>query len=298
MRRTRRLGLAALGIAAVLFAVRDLVGSRAMAPDAHGRSRPAQRRAADSEAGGAHARSGAGLSGRGLDRRPTASAAHASETEPGGAQAERSQDIQPPGVAESDPSVAGEAPIRLAIAPPRTGEASVRVVGIDPRAPRPLRLWRVVGDRLAPTALGRSDPSGLVEFPALMLPGEAVELVAVAAGLTPRNPSPGELLEVPPPALFGPAVSMRATDEDGLRLVLQPRHRGGAVLLADSEGRTVASVPVRDRLDSAGRAIELVFETRRVEERPARVAQQLPDGRLTPWMSLEAALLPSQGDSR
>jgi hypothetical protein len=177
--------------------------------------------------------------------------------------------------------------------------SAVAIHGRDPAAPRAIELWRLVGSRSARVATGRSRSDGTLELPALVLPAGEVLLVASPRGAGPaaaaasapvrasRDPSPPQLL-----------ARDETLDASGagalLSLQVEPAEQGGEIIVA----RTVPSLDAAgvEEVEIARVAVAAGVETARAPldlavaiapgDTELLVAQQLPDGRRSPWRKL------------
>jgi len=173
---------------------------------------------------------------------------------------------------------------------------ALAIHGRDPAAPRAIELWRFVGSRAARVATGHSRSDGTVAFPALVLPAGEVLLVASPRGDGPaaaaasdpvrasRDPSPPQLLardETPDASGAGALLSLR----------VEPAELGGEIVVArrarslDGAGVgeiEIARVAVAESADAARAPLDLVVAIA-PEDAEFLVAQQLADGRRSPW---------------
>ena len=178
--------------------------------------------------------------------------------------------------------------------------SAVAIHGRDPAAPRAIELWRLVGSRSARVATGRSRSDGTLELPALVLPAGEVLLVASPRGAGPaaaaasapvrasRDPSPPQLL-----------ARDETLDASGagalLSLQVEPAEQGGEIIVARTvpsldaaagvEEVEIARVAVAAAVDAARATLDLAVSIAPGDTELV-VAQQLPDGRRSPWRKL------------
>ena len=177
--------------------------------------------------------------------------------------------------------------------------SAVAIHGRDPAAPRAIEVWRLVGSQAARVATGRSRSDGTLELPALVLPAGEVLLVASPRGAGPaaaaasapvrasRDPSPPQLL-----------ARDETVDASGagalLSLQVEPAEQGGAIVVArrvpslDAAGVEeveIARVAVAAGVDAARATFDLAVAIAPGDVE-LLVAQQLPDGRRSPWRKL------------
>jgi hypothetical protein len=234
--------------------------------------------------------------GAGVEERRAATAARAPRATPtatpdaatlrGGATAmPRAEDVG----AQREPRPTAPATRRIALeTPPRALGAALAIAGFDPAGPRALELWRLDGARAARVALGRSAADGALVFPPLLLPADAVELVAAPRGAGPGadEASSAVLVRRDPAA---PRAAL-ALDAGALVLRVEPAEARGEIVvargLADAERPAEEIARLRVAADADRRGAPLAIALPHDAAPAVRVAQRLTDGRLSPWQDV------------
>ena len=193
---------------------------------------------------------------------------------------------------------------------PQTGLGSaVAIRGHDPAAPRAIELWRLVGSRSARVAIGHSRSDGTLELPVLVLPAGEVVLVASPRGAGANAAAASEPVRASrdpsPPRL---ALRDETVDASGatasLSLQVEPAELGGEIVvvrtIAAPDGGAASQVealraPVVAAADGARAPLDLVIALA-PGDTEVRVAQELEDGRRSPWRSLVLDLQPKEND--
>ena len=224
-----------------------------------------------------------------------------SSARPLSASASHSDATRPPATepAEPDRSELATAAAAIELEPLVPGEATAFAFGFDPDAPRPLLLWRRVGDRVAVMARGHSLADGSLDFPELVVPDAGLEVVVTAADDTPDGGSASlpqtlgarPLLRPRARVLRGPTG---ATSELTLRVV--PAEASGVILVAAVGGEIFSRHPLPARPGAAERAFDLYV---RVPDGDSHVwlAHERSDGRRSDWWPV-ALVPPAPGGQR
>ena len=289
MRRSHRLALSAAGALAVLVAAARLASDAQSRADA-GREAAAVTATRDA-VWEATAPAHRGVVAVVRDRGRDAAANTRVETTPArfGAALDRARQSRDAGSAE---------PIVLDDPQPALGSA-VAIHGRDPAAPRAIELWRLVGSRAARVAIGHSRRDGTLALPPLVLPAGEVLLVASPRGAGPNAAAASE----PVHALRDPAAPrLVARDETGnaraatasLSLRVEPAEPGGEIVvertIAALDGGAVSRVealrlPVVAAVDGTRALLDFVVALE-PGDTEVRVAQELDDGRRSPWRNV------------
>jgi hypothetical protein len=285
LRRSHRLALNAVCALAVLVAAGRLATS---ALSRVGAVREAAiedaTRSSAAEATAASQRSAAPRKGDGdIEVAADASAAWSAPIESASGLAQRSRDA---GLAEP-----------IVLDDPQTALGSaVAIHGRDPAAPRAIELWRVVGSRSARVATGRSRDDGTLELPALVLPAGEVLLVA-----SPRSAGPNAAAASQPvrasrdPSAPHLVTRDETVDASGvgalLSLQVEPAEPGGELIVMrtiaaldaqPAQQVEIARAPVGAAADGTRAKLDLVVALE-AGDTEVLVAQQLADGRRSPW---------------
>jgi hypothetical protein len=176
---------------------------------------------------------------------------------------------------------------------------AVAIHGRDPAGPRAIELWRLVGSRTARIAIGHSRGDGTLELPALVLPAGEVVLVASPRGAGPNAAAASEAVRVmrdPSPPRLVAREETRDSSGSGalLSLQLEPAEPGGEIVvvqtIAGLDAQTTqliefARLPVVAAADGARATLDLVV-TLQADDTEVGVAQELADGRRSPWRRL------------
>jgi hypothetical protein len=159
--------------------------------------------------------------------------------------------------------------------------------GRDDLGPRSLVVWRI--DRRGgptPVALGESRSGRSIDLPQLRVPGAGMLVVVAAEGVDPRSTDASRSLFLAPPPLLAPAVArIEGPLDAGPILRVQPRERGGTLVIADAAGNALAHL----ELPSASRATPLVDIPLAPGTEPHSVAQILDDGRRSEWKRIDSS---------
>lgn len=187
--------------------------------------------------------------------------------------------------------------------------SAVAIRGRDPAAPRAIELWRLVGSRAARVATGHSRSDGTLELPALVLPAGEVVLVASPRGAGPHAAAASESVRASrdpsPPRLVARDESV---DPSGagtlLSLQVEPAEPGGEIVvvrtIAVLDTQTVQQVeivrvPVVVATDGARATLDLVVALE-AGETELLVAQELADGRRSPWRKVILDFQPEENE--
>ena len=182
---------------------------------------------------------------------------------------------------------------RIALDPPTPVGVAVEIGGRDPFAPRALELWRIAGERTVLAARGASRADGTLAFAPFVLPTGELALVVAPSGEGAFAPGASE----PVSASRDPASPrVEPLGELGGRLQIRvtPAERGGEILLAappaeGSEPAVLARAALAATPEGPAAPLELWVDPPPAEG-SLRIAQRLPDGRLSPWRELPAPL--------
>jgi hypothetical protein len=169
----------------------------------------------------------------------------------------------------------------------RAPGGGIALGGRDDLGPRSLVVWRI-GRPGGPTpvALGESRSGRSLDLPQLIVPRTGMLVVVAPEGAGPRSPEASRALWLAAPPLLAPAVArIDGSMDAGPILRVQPRERGGALVIADAEGNALARVP----LPSASRAVPLLDVPLAPGSEPHSVAQILDDGRRSDWQRIDSA---------
>ncbi len=198
-------------------------------------------------------------------------------------------------LAQRDADAASPEPIVLEDPQSALGSA-VAIHGRDPGGPRAIELWRLVGSRAARIATGRSRSDGTLELPALVLPAGDVLLVASPRGAGPRSAAASEPVHASRDPHAPRLIAREQTlDASGAGVLLSLRveaaEPGGDLIVA----RTIAAVDVEPArqveiareavvtgADGARATLDLVIAIE-AGDTEVLVAQELSDGRRSPW---------------
>lgn len=186
------------------------------------------------------------------------------------------------------------APIVLDDPQPALGSA-VAIHGRDPAGPRAIELWRISGSRSARVATGHSRDDGTLELPALVLPAGEVTLVASPRGAGPDAAAASQPVRASrdpsPPQLVARDESVDASGAASLSLQLEPAEADGEIVVlrmrdaidpGDAWQVEALRTPVVAGADGA-RALLEVLVPLAPDDTEVRIAQELVDGRRSPW---------------
>jgi len=174
--------------------------------------------------------------------------------------------------------------------------SAVAIHGRDPAAPRAIELWRVVGSRSARVATGRSRGDGTLELPALVLPAGEVVLVAAPRGAGPNAAAASQPVRASrdpsPPHLVARDETVDASGAGALlSLQVEPAEPGGEIVVVQTiaaletqaaQQVEIVRAPVVAAADGARARLDLVIALG-AGDTEMRVAQELADGRRSPW---------------
>ncbi len=203
------------------------------------------------------------------------------------------------GVAAPDPgrpgSSAGAPQLDAIVADP--GALTVRVTGVDPRAPRLLDLWHVREDPVRRMTLGGpveirhavglaargwSDSSGEIHFPPVPVAPGSVRFAAAPEGVHPLAAPASPLQGVTRPAPEPPGFEVLEQGGGEVRLRVSPREPGGRVVVADSalEPHAVEALPAGPGPRPLVFEVDLALGPR---AHSLFLAQERPDGQRSSW---------------
>ncbi len=187
--------------------------------------------------------------------------------------------------------------------------SAVAIHGRDPAAPRAIELWRLVGARAARVATGHSRSDGTLEFPALVLPAGEVLLVASPRGAGANAAAASEAVRASrdpsPPRLVARDETVDSQGANAwLSLRVEPAERGGAIVVARAVAAPLGGVatqvealraPVVAGADGTRASLDLHIALA-PGDTDVRIAQELEDGRRSPWRTVVLDFQPKEND--
>ena len=172
---------------------------------------------------------------------------------------------------------------------------ALAVVGRDAGAPRAIEVWRIVGPRSARVAVGASRADGSLEVPPLVLPAGEVTLVAAPRGEGAASPNASAPVVVSrdPSA---PGLVAFAAGRDALEMVvtIEPAEPAGSIVVARASEEEIGRAAVVSGADAAPVSLALTVALG-PDDGEILVAQEVPDGRRSPWRRVAISRQP-EGD--
>lgn len=170
-----------------------------------------------------------------------------------------------------------------------------RLSGFDPGAPRPLWIWRKVGDEAAVVAVGRSEPGGAIELPPLAVPSRGLTLYATPEGVVPGAPGSSQAVHAAAGAPPAPGARLQRGPAGERWLRIQPGVAGGEIVVVAQDGAVLARRDVPERPSARDRAFDIeLFAPLGAQE--VRIAHERADAERSPWTAVALESSKTKGE--
>jgi hypothetical protein len=166
--------------------------------------------------------------------------------------------------------------------------AAVAISGYDAGAPRAIELWRIAGARAVRIAIGTSRADGSLDLPPFVMPAGDVTLVAAPRGAGASSTSASAPVVASRDPSSPRLVQLGEVSDASVLVTLDAAEPGGSIVVADAAQQEIGRTPVgaTPRLEIAVAVAANAAEV--------LVAQEVPDGRRSPWRSV--AIVQPQGE--